>query len=517
MNHIRNLSIARRLAIAFGFAVLMLVGQCALGIVGLSQTQSLLKTTVSDARNRYDLALEANEASMNEELHMRRMAVLFDSTQIASEEKLVVLAGSTFEKAVDNLIHQALSPDDRKAIEDIDNLQKQAAPIRRKVLELSKNMQTDQANTVYEQELDPISSRIRTASSKFAEHQKTFVEDSFQEISTLSMQLRYTAFMSAVLGALAATAAGVMLYISISHPLNEAVLVADKIALGDLTYEIVSSERNEIGELMRALSSMSRKMSGAISTIGQASESVHQASNEIASGNLDLSQRTERQAIAVQMATKSIHDISSGVTSNAESSRTAKTQAQSAAEVATQGGSRIGQLIHTMDDISKSSKRISEIVGVIDSIAFQTNILALNAAVEAARAGDQGRGFAVVASEVRTLAQRSSQAAKEITELIQANVATVSIGVTQVGLAGDTMRSIVQSSEKVAIAITNISVASDHQAESIVHIHQAVTEIDAAIGQNAALVEQATAAADSLQIQAVNLNREISQFRVVPA
>ena len=202
------------------------------------------------------------------------------------------------------------------------------------------------------------------------------------------------------------------------------------------------------------------------------------------------------------------------MTSNAESSRTAKTQAQGAAEVATQGGNRIGTLILTMDDISKSSKRISEIVGVIDSIAFQTNILALNAAVEAARAGDQGRGFAVVASEVRTLAQRSSQAAKEITELIQVNVKTVSVGVEQVGRAGDTMRSIVLSSEKVALAISEISVASDHQAESVAHIHRAITEIDSAIGQNAALVEQATAAADSLQAQASRLNQEISKFKV---
>ena len=514
MNHVRNLSIAKRLAIAFGFAVLMLLGQCALGIVGLYKTQSLLETTVSDARNRYELAIQVSEASLNEELHMRRMAVLFDSTQIGAEENQVAIAERTFEKALVTLGQQTLSANDKKAVDELSSLQKQATPIRQKVIELSKGMQTDQANAVYEQELDPVASRIRAASSKFAEAQKALVEEAFQEISTLAVQLRYTALVSATLGAIAALAAGALLYVSISRPLNEAVLVADRIATGDLTHEVNSFGRNEIGELMAALGSMSRKMRGAISTIGEASVSIHAASNEIASGNSNLSERTERQTGAVQMVTKSIEDISSSVTSNAESSRTAKAQAQGATKLATEGGSRIGQLISTMDDISKSSKRISEIVGVIDSISFQTNILALNAAVEAARAGEQGRGFAVVASEVRALAQRSSQAAKEITELIKVNVTTVSVGVTQVGLASDTIRSIVQSSEKVAAAITDISLASDHQAESIVLIHQAVTEIDAANWQNAALVQEATATTDSLQAQALNLNREMSQFKV---
>lgn len=514
MKHIRNLSIAKRLAIAFGFAVLMLLGQCALGIVGLYKTQSLLEATVSDARNRYDLAVQINEASLNEELHMRRMAVLYDSAQINSEANSVATAGSAFEKAVDALNHQTLSAVDRNSVEELTQLQAEATPIRKKVIDLSKGMQTDQANAAYEQELDPVSGRIRIAAGKFSEAQKMFVEQAFQEISTLAIQLRYTALVSAAIGALAASIAGAMLYLSISRPLNEAVLVADRIASGDLTHKVPSCERNEIGELMRALGVMSRKMRGAISIIGQASDSIHTASNEIASGNSNLSQRTERQASAVQMVTKSIEEISASVTRNAESSRTAKAQAQGATEVATQGGSRIGQLISTMDDISKSSKRISEIVGVIDSISFQTNILALNAAVEAARAGEQGRGFAVVASEVRALAQRSSQAAREITELIQVNVTTVSTGVTQVGLAGDTMHSIVQSSEKVAAAITDISMASDHQAQSIGHIHHAITEIDAAIWQNAALVQQATAATDSLQAQALNLNRETSRFDV---
>lgn len=516
MKHIRNLSIAKRIALSFGLAVMMLLGQCALGIFGSVRTQSLLETTVSAARNRYDLAVAANDASLNEELHMRRMAVLFDSGQIASEAKSVERAGIAFQQAVDRLKEESLSADDRETVEVLESLQKQANPVRQKVVDLSMGMQTDQANALYVQELDPLSNRIRAASSKFAASQNALVSDSFEDISTLTSRLHYWAMISAALGALAASAAGLMLFLSISRPLTEAVLHADQIAIGDLTHEVDSVERNEIGDLMRAMGIMSRKMRAAISTIGHASESVHQASNEIASGNWDLSQRTERQAMAVQMATKSIEDISSSVTSNADSSRTAKAQAQAAAEVATQGGSRIGQLIHTMDDISKSSRRISEIVGVIDSIAFQTNILALNAAVEAARAGDQGRGFAVVASEVRTLAQRSSQAAKEITELIQVNVKTVSLGVEQVGRAKDTMHSIVQSSEKVALAISDISVASDHQAESIAHVHRAVTEIDAAIGQNAVLVEQATAAADSLQAQASSLNLEISKFKVEP-
>jgi len=301
---------------------------------------------------------------------------------------------------------------------------------------------------------------------------------------------------------------------SVSDPLNRAVEIAQRVAEGDLTVEIRELGDNETGQLLRSLKTMN---SGLVSLVGQVrtgAEQIATASNQIATGNLDLSSRTEQQASSLEETASSMEELTSTVRQNGDNARQANQLAVSASQVAGRGGAAMHEVVATMESISTSSKQITEIIGVINSIAFQTNILALNAAVEAARAGEQGRGFAVVASEVRALAQRSSQAAKEIKTLIDASAAQVENGVRLVTDAGSTMEEIVDSIRHVADIVSEITAATSEQIAGIEQINQAVSEMDNVTQQNAALVEEAAAAAESLQEQARHQTNVVSIFKL---
>ena len=301
---------------------------------------------------------------------------------------------------------------------------------------------------------------------------------------------------------------------SITAPLKEAVRVADQVAAGDLKSAFNVSGRDEVGQLMQSLQAMVGSLKSVIGEVKQASEQIATASSEIAQGNADLSSRTENQASSLQQTAASIEQLTSTVKQNADSARQANQLATAASMDASRGGEVVGQVVTTMSEIQDSSKRIADIISVIDGIAFQTNILALNAAVEAARAGEQGRGFAVVASEVRTLAQRSAQAAKEIKTLISTSVEKVEIGTRLVGDAGKSMDEIVSSVRRVTDIIAEISAATTEQSQGIEQVNVAVNQLDQMTQQNAALVEQSAAAASSLKDQAQNLNHSVSRFSV---
>jgi len=301
---------------------------------------------------------------------------------------------------------------------------------------------------------------------------------------------------------------------SITAPLKEAVRVADQVAAGDLKSTFNVSSHDEVGQLMQSLQTMVGSLKSVIGEVKQASEQIATASSEIAQGNADLSSRTENQASSLQQTAASIEQLTSTVKQNADSARQANQLAAAASLDASRGGEVVGQVVTTMSEIQDSSKRIADIISVIDGIAFQTNILALNAAVEAARAGEQGRGFAVVASEVRTLAQRSAQAAKEIKTLISTSVEKVDIGTRLVGDAGKSMNEIVSSVKRVTDIIAEISAATTEQSQGIQQVNVAVTQLDQMTQQNAALVEQSAAAASSLKDQAQNLNQSVSRFSV---
>ena len=314
----------------------------------------------------------------------------------------------------------------------------------------------------------------------------------------------------AVLGAILT----VMINRMVTRPLDAVCEAADRIAGGDLTTRLHVHSRDEIGRLMGAFNGISAGLSEVVSSVRAGTEEINTAASEIAAGNLHLSSRTEQQAGALEETASAMEELTSTVKQNAANAVQADELSSSASDVASHGGEVVGQVVQTMDAINSSSQRIVDIISVIDGIAFQTNILALNAAVEAARAGEQGRGFAVVATEVRTLAQRSASAAKEIKELIDASVQTVSSGGQLVAQAGNTMNDVVSSVQRVSTVISEITTASREQSEGIDQINRAIAQMDESTQQNAALVEQAAAAAQSLQQQAERLAAAVSTFRV---
>jgi methyl-accepting chemotaxis protein-2 (aspartate sensor receptor) len=303
----------------------------------------------------------------------------------------------------------------------------------------------------------------------------------------------------------------------VGRPLQELSRAVTVLAAGDLTQPCHSAQRDEIGELIRNVEGMRQRFQQMIGSVRSSVDSITTASSEIATGNQDLSARTEQTASNLQRAASSMEQITGTVKQSADSARQANQLASSAAEVAARGGSVVSQVVTTMDEINASSKKIADIIGVIDGIAFQTNILALNAAVEAARAGEQGRGFAVVASEVRSLAQRSADAAKEIKGLIGASVDRVEAGSRLVADAGKTMSEIVGSVQRVSDIIGEISTAAAEQSDGIGQVNQSVNQLDQMTQQNAALVEQSTAAAESLKDQAARLAQAVGSFRLQQA
>jgi methyl-accepting chemotaxis protein len=296
--------------------------------------------------------------------------------------------------------------------------------------------------------------------------------------------------------------------------MNEAVELAKRVAGGDLTASIAVTSSDETGQLMQALKDMNESLARIVVEVRSGTASMATASEQIASGNQDLSARTEEQASSLEETASSMEELTGTVKQNADNARQANQLAESASEVALRGGAVVSQVVDTMGSINESAKRIVEIIGVIDGIAFQTNILALNAAVEAARAGEQGRGFAVVAAEVRNLAQRSAAAAKEIKTLIGDSVEKVDTGARLVDQAGVTMSEVVASVKRVTDVIGEISAASGEQSSGIDQINQAITQMDDVTQQNAALVEEAAAAAEALREQARRLVQTVSVFKL---
>ncbi|ASU38345.1 methyl-accepting chemotaxis protein [Herbaspirillum sp. meg3] len=427
---------------------------------------------------------------------------LLDDMVPAIKKKL-----ADYEKLVDTDTEKAVFPQFVKNLDAFLILQK-------KILELSRANKNDEARDVIVKEATPIylamfanADKLVTVNQEGAKEADQAAENTYRSSRILIVAMLAGCI---VIGMLMATWVARI----VSNPLREAVDVAQRVAGGDLTADIHPASKDETGQLMTSLKAMNDSLFKIVSQVRQGTDTIATASNEIAVGNLDLSSRTEQQASSLEETASSMEELTSTVKQNADNARQANQLAVSASEVAIQGGSVVEQVVSTMGSINDSSKKIVDIISVIDGIAFQTNILALNAAVEAARAGEQGRGFAVVASEVRSLAQRSASAAKEIKALIDDSVEKVDTGSKLVAQAGSTMSEVVSSVKRVTDIVGEISAASQEQSTGIGEVNQAITQMDEVTQQNAALVEEAAAAAQSLQDQAAKLAEVVSVFKL---
>ncbi|MBE7367119.1 MCP four helix bundle domain-containing protein [Ramlibacter sp. HM2] len=506
-------SIRLRLALAFTALILLLAATAAVGAWRLAQ-QSAVVNDLAQVHLRLERvvgnwlsntranAVRAVVLTRSDDPDLKRMLT---PAMEATTKRI-----STLQQEVESLLD---TPRAKELFAEVGARRAAYLASRKKVLEL-KQADPEAAMRMMDAEMVPAIDRYVDSIQAMSDHFSAEVGRSAGDATASAQQGRNLLIALSIGGLVLALLAATLITRSISRSVNEAVGAARRIADGDLSVRVHSDARDEMGQLLRALGEMTDRLRSLVSDVAEGARTVADTSSQIAQGNQDLSQRTEEQASTLEETASSMEELTSTVTMNADNARQAKQVATTAAGEARAGGAAMGRVVHTMEGIQQSSRKIAEIIGVIDGIAFQTNILALNAAVEAARAGDQGRGFAVVAAEVRSLAQRSAQAAKEIKSLIGDSVQQVEAGTTQVAEAGSKMGDIVRSVEEVSALIAEIAAASQEQSGGIEQVNTAVTQMDQVVQQNASLVEEAAAATESMKGQAVALLRSVSRFRL---
>ena len=513
MNFFRNLKLANKLLVSF---VLILLISAVSGLYGLVQMERVNATATDLARQWLPAA--RNLQDMRYQLQRYRSQTMQHVIAQSTEEMAVY--DKSMPKLWDELLQNQQSyskyvktDKERALLAEIGEDLKAYAVQTAKVVGLSHQLLNDDASEILRGDSLKISRGINTRLDALTEINAQATEETNQAGDDLYAAARWWV-MALLLGSFViGVTLAVLVARSISRPLESAVQLAQSVAAGDLSASITVQSKDEVGQLLQALKDMNTSLQRIVGQVRQGTDSIASASSQIASGNQDLSSRTEEQASSLEQTAASMEELTSTVQQNAGNAQQANQLAAAASQVAVRGGATVAQVVQTMSAINDSSRKIVDIIGVIDSIAFQTNILALNAAVEAARAGEQGRGFAVVASEVRSLAGRSATAAKEIKGLIDASVSNVTDGCQQVEQAGATMDEIVVSVRRVADIMNEISIASQDQSDGMEQINQAMTQMDQVTQSNAALVEEAAAAAQSLEHQAQGLVDAVSVFK----
>ena len=507
-----NLKVGSRLALAFGLVLLIAALVAGVGVWRLQELAAATNVLVTKEAEKLELATKLQETASLNWVRTRAMVRDSNSDNAALWVSEISETAKVTAASHKGLLEAVYLPESKRMLDRMEELRK-AYSVPRGAL-LQRKQQGEDVVAEFERDIVPLFAAYVGSITEFQHSQRQQYDQAIAQVHASVANGRLILLTGTALALLLGMAAAISLGRSITTPLAQAVRSARAIAEGDLTQPIHSSGSDEAAELLQALRSMQANLVATVSSVRQGTESIATASNQIASGNNDLSARTEQQASALEETAASMEELTSTVRQNADNASQANQLAVSASSVAVQGGMVVSQVVDTMSAINASSQKITDIIGVIDSIAFQTNILALNAAVEAARAGEQGRGFAVVASEVRALAGRSAAAAKEIKGLIDASAHQVSAGTVLVSEAGKTMDNVVSSIQRVTDIMGEITAASQEQTAGIEQINQAVVQMDQVTQQNAALVEEAAAASQSLQEQANALAHTVSVFKL---
>ncbi len=512
--NLRNLRIGTRLGVAFGSILGGLIITFALSIALASKNRSEMISGLSISIQKQALVNEMKSTLFEGGIAMRNIGMQSDVAEMQKEDAKVKLQRKRYDDAKEKLSQLGLGEDEKKIISEIARIDKEIDKPFKDAVGQALAFNAEGAVKIISTVIDPLSTKSIIEMNKLVDFQESTAKQIFETTTATSSKLSSWLILILTVAAAIGVFFAWTITKSITQPLHSALEVAETVASGDLSSQLTVTGEDEIALLLNALKSMNESLGKTIGQVRIGTETITVASKEIASGNADLSSRTESQASSLEETASSMEELTSTVKQNADNAKQANQLVISATGVAIKGGVVVGQVVDTMGSIKESSRKIVDIIGVIDGIAFQTNILALNAAVEAARAGEQGRGFAVVATEVRNLAQRSASAAREIKALISDSVDKVDQGSKLVDEAGKTMDEIVSSVQHVADIMSEITAASQEQSAGIEQVNLAITQMDEMTQQNAALVEQAAAAAESMEEQAYELGQAVSVFKL---
>lgn len=514
-----DLSIRLKLLLGFACLSTLVLLSGVLGLIAADKEHQRFASYISGPDARHELLVNLDAAANHRAIAARNLVLVTEAPDQAAEAERVQKAHDDVQKHLSELklfsqqAGSGMSDNERALLQDLVRIENAYGPIALDIVRLATSGRREDAVRKMNDECRPLLTQL---TRKVDELTSVLNREAQAEIAASERAYTKNLYISSgiiLLSLIVAAGLGFAISHLVVSRLTQAVRISEAVAKGDLTMRIESTSQDEVGQMLSSLQTMNLSLVEMVGQMRQVADGIVVASSEIASGNMDLSSRTEVQASALQQTAASMHQMTITVQTNADSSRQASQLASAAASAASQGGDVVDRVVQTMQEITGSSKKIAEIIGVIDGIAFQTNILALNAAVEAARAGEQGRGFAVVASEVRALAQRTATAAKEIKALITDSTERVDAGSQQVGEAGATIAEVVTQVQRMADIMAEINASTAEQTSGIVQVSQAVTSLDEGTQQNAALVEESAAAAESLRQQAAGLQNLIARFK----